>query len=353
MKKLLKPKLNKTKAKPKPEKSESQAQRVTKDTVSEHRDAVLKKGRRFKYPFHRSKHRVAIISVILVVVSLLLLGLFTSYQLYRRQSTGTFTYRVTQIFPFPVASVNGWRVSYESYLFELNSSLHWQEKYGTTDLRSPDGQRQIEYWKQQALDKAIANTIAKALAKEHDVSVDEAEVDEAVERVRSVGGELDVILSDQYGFGEREFRRLKRDALLREKVAQALDEAAPRRANEARQSLAGDTSFAAVAQEYSDDTETKQNGGDIGVVEKGRANVPKAVEDAIFKLKKGETSGVIETAKDYYIVRVTEKPSEDRARVSLILIRVRDMSTYLKDYQDQDKIKKYIEIEDVTQDNEG
>lgn len=349
MKKIPKPRLKKQTSKQVAAEQQEAPARVTNETVSEHRDEVLKKGRRFKYPFHRSKHRVAIISVILVVLGLILLTLFTSYQLYRRQSTGTFTYRVTQIFPFPVASVNGWRVPYESYLFELNSSLHWQEKYGTTDLRSPDGQRQIEYWKQESLNKAMANTIAKEFAAQHTITVDEAEIDEAIERVRAVGGDLETILADQYGFGEGEFRRLKRDALLREKVAHALDKDAPRRAQEALQRVRGGTAFATVARESSDDMESKQSGGDIGVVEKGRANVPPEVEAAIFRLQKGQTSEVVATAKDYYIVRVIDKPDASRARVAIILIRVKDMTEYLKEFQDQGNIRKFIKIEDVTQ----
>ncbi len=130
--------------------------------------------------------------------------------MYRRQSTGIFTYRVTQILPFPVATVDGSRVSYESYLFELRSSLHWQEKYGTTDIKSPDGERQVEFIKRQALDKTLANAIAVQLAKQNDISVDDKAVDAAVDRVRLVGGDLQTILADQYGFGEAEFRRLKK-----------------------------------------------------------------------------------------------------------------------------------------------
>jgi hypothetical protein len=129
---MKKPKvLAKIKRKSSPSETPATASRVTNDSVSKHRDEILSKGRQFKYPFHRSKHRVAIVSMIVVVAAVFLLSAATGFQLYRRQSTSEFTQSVTSVLPFPVARVNGDFVPYESYLFELNSSVHWQEKYGT------------------------------------------------------------------------------------------------------------------------------------------------------------------------------------------------------------------------------
>ena len=193
--------------------------RVTNNTVSQHRDAILSKGRRFKYPFQRSKHRIVIISVGLTLVALMLLGLVTGLQLYRRQSTSDFTYRVTQIMPFPVAKVNGHMTSYESYLFELKSSLHWQAKYGTTDLKSQDGKRQIEYLKRSALDKALANTVAHNFAKQEGIEVKNEEVNKIVERIKANGGNLNQILGESFDFTETELRRYIKDTIIRQKVA--------------------------------------------------------------------------------------------------------------------------------------
>lgn len=323
--------------------------RITNETVLKHRDQILKKGRQFKYPFHRSKHRIAIISVLLAILSLVMLGGFTGWQLYKKQSTGTFTYRVTQILPFPVATVDGNRVSYESYLFELRSSLHWQEKYGTTDLKSPDGKRQVEYMKRQALDKALMNAIAKQLADKNNISVSDKAVDAAIDRVRAVGGDLKTILADQYGFGESEFRRLKRESLLREKVAQVLDKEAPKKAQQALNTLKEGARFGDVARRFSDHTETKQQGGDFGVVKKGFANVPQEVEEAVFKTKAGQTTGIIKTTSDYYIVQVKKRTGDDQAEIALIRIKVKDLTQYLSEYREQNKINEHIEVSETTQ----
>lgn len=323
------------------------SQRVTNDTVSDHRDAVLSRGRRFKYPFHRSKHRIAIISFIVALVALIVLALVTGLQLYRRQSTSDFTYRVTQIIPFPVAKVDGNTTSYESYLFELKSSLHWQEKYGTTDLKSPDGKRQIEYLKRSALDKALTNTIARSFAAKEKIIVDEKEIDDVVARIKASGGNLAQILGENFDFTESELRRYIKDSILRQKVAQQLDKDAPKRAAAALEQIRGGKPFATVATELSEDLETKPLAGDIGVVDKDRANLPVEVVNAIFKLNVGEVSEVIATQNDYFIVSVTEKVDEKRAKVSIIRIRVKDIGQYLDEYKKQNKVTEYIKLKEV------
>ncbi len=331
-----------------PPQTEDTSSRVTNDTVTHHRNEMLSKGRRFKYPFHRSKHRVAIISIIVVVVAVGLLGLFTTLQLYRWQSTSDFTKSVTSVLPFPIAKVNGTFTTYESYLFELISSVHWQEKYGTTDLKSPDGRRQIDYLKRSALNKALTNTIASTLAKQNNISVSEDEVDDVVARIKSSGGDLSQILGESFDFTESELRRYIKDNILRQKVAKQLDKNAPKRAQAVLTEIKAGKTFADAAKASSEDLETKQLGGDIGVVERGRANLPSEVSNVIFKLAPGQTSDVISTSSDYFIISVTEKIDENRVRVSVIRIKSKDMTKYLEEYRAQKKVSEYIKLSEVT-----
>jgi peptidyl-prolyl cis-trans isomerase D len=78
-----------------------------------------------------------------------------------------------------------------------------------------------------------------------------------------------------------------------------------------RKELEGGKDFAEVAKASSDDTETRDKGGDLGLVE--RIALPGPLADAVFRAKAGELTPVIETPLGYHIAKVEEiKPPETR-----------------------------------------
>jgi peptidyl-prolyl cis-trans isomerase D len=62
--------------------------------------------------------------------------------------------------------------------------------------------------------------------------------------------------------------------------------------------------FAKIAKQQSQDPGSAELGGDLGVVQKGLFDKP--VEDAIYGLKEGETSGLVRSSFGYHIVKVTK-----------------------------------------------
>ncbi|MBI4826320.1 MAG: peptidylprolyl isomerase [Nitrospirae bacterium] len=63
--------------------------------------------------------------------------------------------------------------------------------------------------------------------------------------------------------------------------------------------------FAKLAAQYSTDEGNAKSGGDLGFFDRGRM-VPE-FEDAAFKLKVGEVSGLVKTQFGYHIIKVTDK----------------------------------------------
>lgn len=71
-------------------------------------------------------------------------------------------------------------------------------------------------------------------------------------------------------------------------------------------------SFAALAKQYSQDPGSAANGGDLGMF--GRGAMVKPFEDAVFKLKTGETSELVQSDFGFHIIRLLAiKPAKTQA----------------------------------------
>lgn len=77
------------------------------------------------------------------------------------------------------------------------------------------------------------------------------------------------------------------------------------KANKIRSQLLKGVKFEELAKIYSDDTGSKEKGGDLGIIKKGQT-LPE-FEKEIFQLKPGEISQPIRSPYGYHIVKVEEK----------------------------------------------
>jgi peptidyl-prolyl cis-trans isomerase D len=83
------------------------------------------------------------------------------------------------------------------------------------------------------------------------------------------------------------------------------DAQAQARIQEAKAKLAGGADFAAVAKQYSDDTASKDKGGDVGYF--GRNRMVKEFEDAAFSSEPGKLVGPVKSSFGYHLIEVTGK----------------------------------------------
>ena len=97
--------------------------------------------------------------------------------------------------------------------------------------------------------------------------------------------------------------------------------------------------FAEIARAQSQDPGSAASGGDLGVVEKGA--FVKSVEDAIYALKEGETSGLVQSEFGYHIIKLTSlKPAQQKP-----LDAAKD--EIAADLKKQKMSKKYSEMAEV------
>jgi len=87
-------------------------------------------------------------------------------------------------------------------------------------------------------------------------------------------------------------------------VTEADWQAALEEAQRVRQQIVDGAAFAELAKQLSDDPGSKDDGGDVGVIERG-ALLPE-FEDAVFSLPEGELSEPVRTPYGYHLIRVEE-----------------------------------------------
>jgi hypothetical protein len=263
--------------------------RITNETVAEHREEVLSGARKFIYPLQHSAHRIVVISATIFGVLLFGFIVYCLLALYRFDTTSTFMYRVTQVIPFPVAKAGSDFIAYENYLFELRHYMHYYQTQQKVDFDGESGKQQLAAFRKVAMQDVINNAYVKQLAEKHKVSVSEQELREQIDLLRSQNrlGSSDAVFEDVlkefWGWTVDDFKRELKQQLLAQKVVSALDTETHTRAQNVLTQLQNGGDFAALAKQFSDDTQTKENGGDYGfAIEKTNRQLAPQVVDTLF-----------------------------------------------------------------------
>jgi len=216
------------------------------------------------------------------------------------------------IYPFPAAWVNMIPVWVKNYDKQLDYIKHFSEK---SQQQLPDRKTLSD----QIINQMMDNIIIKKQAEKNKIKVTNKDVNDAYQKVIDQNGgkdEVKKVLKDLYGMNEKEFKLLIKDQLYKEKLQNDLfvqihaehilikDEA---RANDVLNKVKNnEKSFEDLAKEYSEDTGSKDNGGDLGWF--GRGSMVKEFEDAAFSTPVGTVDpNLVKSQFGFHIIKVLEK----------------------------------------------
>jgi len=329
--------------------------RITNETITEHREEVLKGARKYIYPLQHSKHRIVMVTLSLTAAAIATFLIYCSLALYRFYQYNTFLYRVTQVVPFPIARVDGDFVAYENYLFELRHFVHYYQTQQQLNFNGPDREQLIRFRK-QALDTVINDALVKKLARQNHVSVSNREVDDRINEVRNqnrLGSNNKVfadVLRDYWGWSVSDFKRSLKQEILSEKISAKLDKGANAKADAALAQVRSGADFGEVAKNVSEDP-SKSAGGDFGfAITKTNPNVPPEVVDALFKLKPGEVSDVILASPviagappTLQILKVTQNDGKTVSAFHIVF-NLTDSSVYVNNLRKTNPPKTYVNL---------
>lgn len=330
-------------------------QRITNDTLAEHRERVLASGRRFKYPLQYARHRLVFNAIIIGVSALILLAALIWSQLYWAQNTSDFIYRVTRVLPVPVAYVDGQPVLYSDYLMRLRSGLHYLEAKQQVNLTTQDGKRQVGYEKQQDMQKAVTVAYATKLAHQKNITISDTELQSYLDAQRqSSDGTAseetsDAVIMDYYGWSPSEYRYILRQALLLQKVSFAIDD----QAGDLAQSVGvaatqPNADFKAIVDSTNKTGSIKLSYGQSGPVPK--TNQDGGLATVAAKLQKGQVSDQIKSTNGdgYYYIRLLDS-SNTQVNYEYIQVPLTALDAKITALRKAGKIDELITVPKVAQ----
>ncbi len=338
------------KKKDKKDKKDKKPRVVTQANLEESRDEVLTKGKKFRYPFQYAKHRLIFNAILIGLVALLTFSIVGYVQLYKANNTGEVMYRFTRTIPMSVAEVDGKKVRFSDYLMLYRSSVTSIERQQGEFDDSEDAKSQLAYYRRQALNSAEDYSFALAKLAEMGESVTQEEIDEVVNRHRSIDGELRSedsfagIVENNFGLSLKEYRRMIELSLAKKKYSEKTDTKASELMTEIKTQIANnDNNMAAMAELYGNNelfSYEKIEGVEVGNLDGGRAKVAVALKNV------GDISEVFSSTNGdgYYIVKLLAK-DDNSVSYESIWVRFSMFDEEMQKLRDDGKVVEKITLE--------
>lgn len=312
-----------------------------REKVAARRKEVLSRGRKFKYPIQYAKHHIAIIATVISLVAVALLCILCWVLLYKANSSNDIIYRLTEVLPVPVASVDGESVRYSDYLLLYRSSIAVvakDENYEATEAA----------YRVSALRAAEEYSYAIKLAREQGITVSDDEITDLFNEHLKIGGAdrskaaFLKILSDNFDVSESEYRRMLELLITKMKVASAIDDSAAELASKAEEAAKASGDLTAVANSLgADQVFYEDTGGllDTDNVDGGRATVALSLEPGQVSDKFISSSG-----DAYYIVKLLEK-TETQISYASLKIPLTEFEKRFNDVIENNNFSEFISLQ--------
>lgn len=331
-------------------KQPTKIEKITNDTINEHRRQIIDNGKKFKYPVQYSKYKLVINTLIIVGAIFVVGAIWFWFSLYKAQSTGSFIYRLTTIIPVPVANVDGENARYSDYLVEYRSNMMIVDKNKGRIEDSGDVQTRSKIYKKQSMDNAIKNAYAMKIARENNLKVSKEEFDNAYNAAKKIQN-TDIsepaftkIINDNYGLTPSEFKRMFIELpLIRQKASVFMDKDAEHLKDEVAEFMKNNgNDFVKVAQHFGN----KIQMGESGIVKS--TNVDKGRTAVASTLKEGEVSApFVSTTDGYYFIKLLSRNKNDNSlKYSFIKVPLKEFDKQIEKLKDENKIHEYIKIEE-------
>lgn len=312
--------------------------RITNDTVAEHREKILAKGRKHKYPVQYTKHKLVWVTALVAVVMLVVSSAFVYVQLYVWKDTGDVAYRITKITSLPIAKIDGEFVRYDDYLMYYRSALAVLKSRGQQGLYD-----KVEFQQRQSMDKAIGVAYVRKLAREHNITVEPSRADEIFKQQREDRGMSEsayaTAIKDSLNWSVDELKSALQYDLLRQEVAFAIDDQARELVNLIQQRIAAGKTLAEIAQEFGDKVQF------VPEISVPKDNSDGGLTKAVLSLTVDKISSPLKTLSgDGYYFALLKSVDGDKVSYSYIRVPLTELTNRIKAAKQNGGVQYYTSI---------
>ena len=317
------------------------------EKVEERREEVLSKGRKFKYPPQWTKHRIVVNTILISVIAIALIITSGWLALYKLGMTDDLLFRITEIVPLPVATVDSESVRFSDYLMFYRSSMTSIERQSGSQFAGGSVEELRTEYKRSALSESEDYAYALKLARELDITVTDEEVATEFERHLKTGGlerseaAFIKIIEDNFGLSKSEYERMLYLSLIKAKVEIAINTKATEVASKVESILASSNNdYNEVVNQLGDQIIYEETGGlvDSKNIDGGRAT-------EAMKLEPGASSGkfISMNGDGYYFVKLLNKTATEVNFVS-IKVPFTEFNKRMNELRASDKVSELIQI---------
>jgi len=249
----------------------------------------------------------------LFLILYLVIGSYFGIQIYKYKSTSKVTVMASLAYPYPAAIVNGKVIWANSFFKELGYLHTFSSK--TKQTIPDDATLRI-----QIIDQLAENKIISYQALKYNVHISRQDFNYQYQKIQENAGglsEMKKVLHELYSMSESNFKQHVYAQILKQKVrTQVMQQVKvvhifikdEKRANDVAKQLRDNGNFADLAKQYSQDTNSRDNGGEIGWLERGQLQADGKTlpefDQAVFAAKIGDIVGPVKTSAGFEIVKV-------------------------------------------------
>jgi len=229
------------------------------------------------------------------------------------------------------------------------------------DPSSPEGQANLAQARDWILNVMIEQVLTEQAADAAGVIVSDAEVDAYMQVMIDENGGEEAFRAKLAEWGEtyedawRDVRAQLIGMAMMQRIIDSVPTIAehvharhilvdtPQEAERILAQLQAGADFAALAKAHSQDTSTRESGGDLGFFPRGILVAPE-VEEAAFALQPGQFSGVVTSSLGYHIVQVIERdPARPVSPKNLRLLQDQAVQRWIEGLWAQAVVQRFVE----------